>query len=433
MTKKMMMKQLKRIGIAYVVVVLLAVLSMTAVYVIPTGQMQGHVWSALDRYVAEGDYPSVLEESIGRLDNYSEAIMVSTALTKTDNPWRDTFAGASYKCKKDGDRPVEALIEQVSGAGSEKIKLREYARYWHGYVVWLKPMLYFFPLQELKLLLQVGLGMLMGVIFALLWKKAGGKLAVSFGISMFLVCVQVVPYSLQYVNMFSLTFLSMLVLLLAEKGLKKKDALYLFFWIVGMCTGFFDLLTTPMLVVGMLLIVSVILDGADKAKDAFGKVFWQGLCFCAGYVAMWATKWLLGSMVLGKNILADAAGKVADRTSGEALGLSVGVPEVAERLIGLYTQPFMKKMLLLAVLFAAWVVLVACVRGRRKQILYRVGKYAVLLCVSMIPVVWLLALRNHTFIHYWFTYRNLAVLFWGILSYIALLTGPFEKETKRGE
>ncbi len=82
--------------------------------------------------------------------------------------------------------------------------------------------------------------------------------AMAFLFSMLAVCFFIVPSSLQYTGVFALTLLSVILVNLLYKMNKENLYSYLFF-IMGGCTTFFDLLTSPLITLGIPLIIVVLL------------------------------------------------------------------------------------------------------------------------------------------------------------------------------
>ena len=412
-------KQSVKMVIGFASVLLIGILLLTAVYALPTERIKEHVSESLFVLQREGEYPSQFKNMVAcKMDNYTDALMLSTSAIGSDHPFKAAFRTSSYYTKTSGKGPIDALTEQMLGTGECKAKVRDYCWYWHGYVVILKPLLLFFNLHEIRVISQMVFGILFGVVLLLLWQKVNWKIAVSFFISMMMCCIYVVTYSLQLSNMVYLTLVGMFVLLLFYDYLEKKNAFFLFFLIMGMLTSYMDLLTAPLLVFGILLILKVVMG---QGEQKFITTFLQGLSWGFGYLGMWAAKWTIGTLILKKNVFQLAGRKILQRTSGEAQGIDPHIANVLGRLGNLFADTYLKKPLIFVLILMALGIVISVILMQR-QVLVNGRKFAVLLLISLSPFVWFMTLRNHTYIHYWFSYRSIAVTFFGILSYIACLS-----------
>ena len=148
--------------------------------------------------------------------------------------------------------------------------------------------------------------------------------------------------------------------------------------------------------------------------------------WAAGYVLCWSTKWILGSLILGRNILTDALNQVLFRsvgsaeemtTPGEALSRNVGMlnymnwPAVCLVIPGI----------LLAVLgWRQW-------KADRDTAL----RYLLILGVCLYPYLWYIAFSNHSQIHYFFTYRAQAVTVFGVLAVLLGLLGDWYQSRRK--
>ena len=114
------------------------------------------------------------------------------------------------------------------------------------------------------------------------------------------------PLSLQYSGMTYVALLAMLaVILLGKTGTTRRGDLELFL-VLGAMTAFVDLLTTPLLTLGWPLGIALAL----RLKTAPSSGARQDLVFAGravgawflGYVGAWASKWALGSLVVGTEV-----------------------------------------------------------------------------------------------------------------------------------
>ena len=152
------------------------------VYLLPTGRMKGHVANSADTFNYEGEYPEIVQgyrNSI--LDNYTDALMYATAIHPgTGNPVSDAMRNRRYE--DSGSNLAQSLNDyanDVTGKEDARYEM-EYPRYWHGYLVILKPLLLFFDIGEIRMFNMVIQGALLLFLFYQADKKLGGTFYCSY-------------------------------------------------------------------------------------------------------------------------------------------------------------------------------------------------------------------------------------------------------------
>ena len=59
-----------------------------------------------------------------------------------------------YRASFKGMNPLEALNQLILSDGNEKVSYRDYARHWMGSGVFIRPLLMFFTLPQIRLIYQ---------------------------------------------------------------------------------------------------------------------------------------------------------------------------------------------------------------------------------------------------------------------------------------
>ena len=102
-----------------------------------------------------------------KLDNFTDALMLLTAShPNTGNVWKDAVCAS--RLEKEGANTKNTLLYVYKDDGTDTYSI-SYARYWHGYLVFLKPLLLFFnygQIRSLLMFLQLGLFLLVIVQMA---------------------------------------------------------------------------------------------------------------------------------------------------------------------------------------------------------------------------------------------------------------------------
>lgn len=301
-----------------------------------------------------------------------------------------------------GDLSCAIVSEDVSNPIYAAMSVNNYARYWHGYQVVLRPALVLFSYFDIRYLNQFILLIMLAICFALLSKKTDMGIAVIFMISIIMTYPFVVSVNIQYMIANMVMLFSVLYLL--RKYEPGKDW-GLFFFAVGCIINFFDLLTFPLITLGMPLIILLVLRIRNE-NNCWVKNFCfavkNSLIWVVGYAATWFAKWVIGSIVLRKNVFADALEVIGFRTMGNEEYEINRIDTLIKNIKAIFPPAKMTAIALIAL--AAAVMLILLLK-KREQGKYAVCRTSVLLAPAMIPVIWVVVLSNHSQIHWWFTYR----------------------------
>lgn len=387
-------------------------LLLAGVYCLPTDRMEKNMRESCEIFYAEGNYPTLMEYNNSRLDNYTDGIMLLTAsYPSEESAWKAAVNAERYRT---ADTPVDTILD-VYADGIEDGDSTFYARYWHGYLVILKPLLMAFgygQIREIMMFSQLGI---FAVLLLMLAKKN-----LKLTIPLFLTWIFLNPVStmlsLQFNTVWILTLVTMMaVFMFDEKNIIKNIYGWgIFFLIVGMLTSYLDLLTYPLLTLGIPLALWLV----SNSTKTIWRNLWNSSHLSAlwgfGYGGMWALKWVIGSMITGENIIGDAVEQVAYRTSS----MSEETVITFCRLIHEIQYSARQYTWILAMLFVAAYFIYRLIKVRELNVALLVSYFA----ISIFPVVWYLAMKNHSFGHHWFTYRELAISIYA-LSTLMLIHG----------
>lgn len=141
-------------------------------------------------------------------------------------------------------------------------------------------------------------------------------------------------------------------------------------------------------------------------------VIYVSFIWALGYGLLWASKWGIGYLLTGNDILASAREAVELRTSDVYKGMHMTIFGIARFVWDSIQAGHLVGVLVAALFFvlAMTAVYVKAIDGKKK-----VKDYAYLLIIMLMVPVWFLVLRNHSMQHGWFTWRA------GLLSLYSLL------------
>lgn len=394
--------------------ILLGILAMTCVYILPTGRMLTQADRSLPLFENEGTgFFWAPEEKSTRLDGFTDAVMLQTAVyARQESPLNAAMRCARMEFSDEGWSPVESLTRYVYGERSGQVL--DYARYWHGYLLLLKPLLLFFSLGEIRMLDAMVQLILAAAVLLVAFQKRGVKLALPLGLSMLAINPISTALSMQYSSIYILTLAAVLCMLLT--GSWEKSWGYLVFLFLGIGTAFFDLMTYPAAAVGICLGLQALMS-RENGKDRLLKTIGSGAAWAFGYGGMWSGKWLAASLITGTNVLSDAmeqaqyrSGSSVDAAEGS---LQAGFGSVVARNLAVLKTP--AALLLLAVLVG--VLLWLLCTGRCRFAPDKAGLVSLAVAFA-VPFVWYFLVRNHSMVHDWMTHRDLAAAVFALSGFV---------------
>ena len=192
-----------------------------------------------------------------------------------------------------------------------------YARYWHGYLIWLRPLLLVLTYGQVRVVNYIVFFALAGALLWRLWKVCGRWPAVWFAASQLAVSAFFAPRQVQFFTCFAIGYAACLWVLAKPRA---AGTLAVGLVAVGVCTSFLDLLVTPILTLGLPLTVWLLdprVPGGQAPLRRCGAVAGGAVCWGAGYALCWASKWVLAGLVTGQDIVGDALHQAAVRTSAD--------------------------------------------------------------------------------------------------------------------
>ncbi|MCL2105597.1 MAG: hypothetical protein FWH26_00810 [Oscillospiraceae bacterium] len=308
-----------------------------------------------------------------------------------------------------------------------------YARYWHGYQVYLRPMLIFGDLQMLRYWNGLFQFALIALLCALIAKRLQPLISVAFGLSLAFAGYIYVPLSFQFSSVFLVMLVSSNLLLLLYDKERFRKWLPQYFFVIGAVTVFLDFLTAPIITLGVPLVLVLLLRMKDASgntgtgRNALG-IAGQSAAWGAGYVTLWFSKWIISSLLLGRNMVRIGLEQIFFRTGASADGyISIDLGEsvplqtwdgflelnrfqaAANSLFTLFRDRDIP-IFLAAVCLAC---LGACLISKRAR--DKIPQITPLLLIALIPFCWMAVLGQHTLIHSFFVYRNWMVSLFALM------------------
>lgn len=375
---------------------ILFVVGLTIVFLPSNSQVINHAETASHMFASEGTYPRYNSEDVGsQLDNFTDLLMIRTTKRSSINP----------------------VFSAMDMGG--------YARYWHGYMIWLRPMLGIMSMGSIRQVYAVFISLLIGICLYLISKRLDLLVVLSFSAALMFQRLFSVLISMQFANILIVTILATIyVLLMSDEKFKIWSPTTCFF-IIGCITNFVDLLTFPLISFGIPLIVVLYrreMLGVESTS-ILGNIWFSiksGLSWLIGYILTWGSKWIIASSILRRNVVREALDAILFRTQGVGEGLKYETSRIdAIRLnLDLEFIPANKLFFFAAITVGIIAIIVISIKKRRIDLPYLyLGQ---LLLLSLLPFAWYLILANHSEIHFWFTYRQQLVTVFAVFMMLSL-------------
>lgn len=405
--KKILLFVLLYIGLAMAFVVLIY-----ASFKLPSYRIRGHVAESVEQIKKEGiGYIPFFNQFGARLDIHTDALMLNIALNKGMYENQGTLE-KSMECSF-YEEPSMILATEKS-AQSDVFNNHEYSRYWHGVQVFLRPLLLFFNYTEIRYLLMITILVLLGIAFSMMGKQLGIRYVIAFAITISFIYAIIIPTSLQYSCMFIILLLSIMTVCMMYK-INKEEFLPYAFFIIGALSTYFDLLTYPLITLGIPLVLVILFENRQKRKLLYliGKTIQLGLLWAVGYGALFVTKWFVASIILHKNAISIALEAFLFRVNGNEQ-YPVTRIEMLKSNFDCFFVPLAKYTMLAITIL--WIGLFIFFRKKIRE------NKAVLpiLIIAVVPYLWYIVFAGHSSIHVWFTYRIQAVSVFAVLSSMCL-------------
>ncbi len=376
------------------------VLLMTLAFSMPESWLAEHRQASITR--TENEIKSerengyfLFDTSAAKLDNYTDQIMLT-----------DTINSEGIQ------NPLKAAMS-----------MNGYARYWHGYQVFLRPALALCTYEEIRYFYMLIFFVLLTAALFVIQKKVGTPLAFALVVMLCMQYIVIIPVSMQFSHVFFIMLACILILCMRYNPQKQYDVA-LFFLIVGMVVNFVDFLTAPLLTLGVPLLYYLFLEQkyrpAISLKQQMKTIFSASASWTLGYGGCWFSKWLIASVVLKRNVVSEAITAILFRTGGsedypldrgQMLMKNVGdlLSSSQERSLNTATAVFW-----IAVMVVALILAVCFFKGLESL------KSAIpFIALAAYPYIWYLVLGNHSDIHHWFTFRvqGITVIAFFMISY----------------
>ena len=392
----MIKKVLKYLFVYFVTTIVLGSI-LIFVNLIPHEYIKSNVEKSVIFFLREGYYPKAKFTKSFPLDNYSDALMMATAYSIDEHDVINSTIrmrryyrpgeGQTLEDPDNSDNPIYYLYQTTNKMNNTYM---EYSRYWNGYIIYLRPLLVFFNYNQIRIYMILIILALSLLLVFLTYKKLG----ISYAIAIFSILVfsqfWAIGLSIHYSSVFLIMLISSIYILINNNKIKNINIV---FFIIGMLTSFFDLLTAPILTLVIPLSIYCLLNNKTKTIKNILKIM---AIWLIGYGAMWAGKWIIADLICNTKTIEIALKKVFIYTR-ETKEYNINFIQA------LYENLKYLVINISALFIALFIFILFLNRNDRK-----INKETIVYCViAIVPLIWLSILKIHSYVHSRFTFRSL--------------------------
>ncbi len=391
--------------------VILGAMLLFFTFSLPNGAIRKNAENAGYVFAIESGYPYMDGKISKGLDNHTDAMMILNAFFEEEGAtdmqramgiWRPSYN--EHGCD---------IQLQLYLAGEEGYTGISYARYWHGYLIFLKPLMMMVDYLSFRDINRIIQGSLILAISILLWKKLSILYVIPFLSTIFFMRPDAVSFSMFYSSVYYVALFSTIGIILFHARLSKGNNYFYFFFIVGIITSYLDLLTYPVITLGIPLCIWLCFEKTYPCCKKIKHIVINSIGWGIGYAGMWIGKWVIGSLLLRENIIAIAWEAVRFRTS---TSVETGGDKISRwnAIVRNFSVGFEDIPILVIMVIILLVLLVGLLRIKR-DLKEFVRQSVPILLVGLIPIVWYIVLGNHSYVHSWFAYRTLSISVFAVM------------------
>lgn len=394
---------------------LVGFLALILVFCLPTEPMKQHLGQSLPIIEREfGDSELIPGNAATLTGNFTDCLMLENAVYRSEEHSYLEQVMFMYRGESgtgDGWAPGYSLVDYVEGV--RQPREAEYSRYWHGYLVVLKPLLLLTTFNSIRVMAGILQLVLAGIIIILCGRRREDFLGTAFLLSVPCLYFFTMYFSLSLSICYYVMAAAVIIQLLHHEKLEQKGYYFAFFLIIGMATSYFDFLTYPLVTLGYPLCICLYLS-KEKWQTQLKKLAGYSVEWSFGYLGLWAMKWILTDCMVGGHTLRDAVNTLSTRTeSAQGYSKIAGFWKVIKQSIEPYTNWGFYLLVLGILIYLA----VCAWRNRRNVKRESLLQGGVVMLVVLVPFAWLFLTQNHVEQHWMFTFKILAVsVFAGICA-----------------
>lgn len=408
-----MKKVIKYIGV-FLITVSILFIALVGTAKIPREYIKENIKKSADELkIEKGEIDEIIKgKDYTYRHVYADAMILNIIWCIDTNNTIESAMEAKYYSKYE-NKLIPYDLQEVIEKGYEGNV--QYLRYWHGSISILRPLLVFFDLGQIYIINAIILIILMTIFILLIWKTKIKELILSFSIAGIMCMIIIVPFCLEYTWTFMIMLITSILAIVLER--KQKD-LKLLFFITGIITCYFDFLSTEIITLFVPIITILTIRYKEKRIQNFG----QGIKFVASstilwgmaYIGMWIAKWVLASVILKINAWFYVKEDMLYRINGYSEIIeNLRLKAISKNVLTLY--PLEGKKIDEKFIIIPIIILIFEMIFIRKKEIKKLWISGLLLIIASIPYIRYWILAEHSYAHYFFTFRSQIITIMAII------------------
>ena len=436
------MKKFLQYVVVFIIIILIFNLLLLLSSLFPSSLLESNVKESSERLLVEGNFFYLNKPLNITNNNFTDAIMINECYSiDNTNPFFSYMsARKNYKKGFTIDELPDTTGELISISSSSNPEDQiyntvgeldefldgkvttsvEYARYWHGYLVFLRILLLFFNIMEIRYFL-FGLFLFLFIfLFIILKRKLGVSFALIFSFALIAYNYFFVFYSLESAPIFITMMIACIVFLTRIDKLKN---FYLFIFIIACISNFVDYLTVPLITLAMPLYIYIayIFKNKDfQLRNSIKTVACSCLAWGSGYAFTWLSKWVIYDVIFHKGLIASAIQQVFYRTVSPN---PIAVNTLDAVLLNFFANASIFTTIFMAFMaFAIFFISMISMLNKNFKWSLHMTSFSIYLkrivpfvIIAILPIIWYVVLSNHTVLHFHFVYRHMLIFLVGVL------------------
>ncbi len=401
------LKKLSKYIPVFVIVTLIEFCSLTLSAAIPISQIQTNMEESADYLISnQMFFFASKQDHSSKIDRYADSILLNITYSMDyKNPVTSAMQAAYYYTDTSNENH-----NFYNAVYHDKSPNWDYSRYWHGSISILRPLFTIFNLKQIYIGSAIILLFLYITLLFFTKKYINFSTCISLLIASIMTSVWYVPMSLEY----TWTFVIMLAASILCMALYREKEKYLpiIFFITGSTTCYLDFLTTETITLLVPLILIFALKQENKhigtLKTEFLYAIKISVNWLAGYALTWLSKWTLASVILHENVFSGALAQASYRVGGatdKVSGISEIIQSILRNISCIFPFSFISRNGYVAVIIFFVIVTIILYVFKKKKTSSTLN--TILCLIAIIPFVRFIVLSNHSYLHYFFTYRAL--------------------------
>jgi len=400
-----------KILLTIIIITIFEFIALVLVTMIPQEKIKIHVTESADILLEDTVFFYLNKNDISsRIDRYADSILLNIAYSyDNEHPIKSVACSSYYYNNTQNEN--QNLKDAVSANLHPNT---DYLRYWHGSNIIVKPLLLFTNINGIYAINALVIIILLTFLLILLQQRLNKGTSICLLVACATVSIWYVPFSLEYTW-------SIIIMLLAGilsfSIYNKKPVTYIcFFVIIGNITAYFDFLSTETLTFTIPIICILLLKDKEhllhNTQNYFTLTIKAGLSWLTGYISAWIMKWTVASIILQTNAFQLALHQANTRITGEVENISFfnqALGALVRNVSCLFPFSYIQGQSFMIALTTAGIIAIFYYLFRDS---HNTTLPMVLCMIASIPFVRFVLISNHSYLHYFFTYRaQLASIF----------------------